>query len=286
MRPLRASAVVLLAGLWLPTFCGCTKNPFGEDDISSGSRQVRGSVQVADAQSSEGVYVWLEGFDLGTHSDASGRFQITLPPTASQGGSGAVSGIFDLYFYLANYQLATAQVVTRNGAFVYSSGDINRNGELKDTKVLHRFLRISTKVEPAVVSENYPGTITNVQVTLTAAVDSVTVVFPRSVGSTLGAVLVRHIGTQQVFIYESFPNVTTSEVATVGRAARSWSMSLNRFARPLPAADYEVFPYLLVRHEVIPGGLIASLGTRVEELGPNYLKIPFRREGGEFTVTP
>ncbi len=47
-------------------YLGCTGNPIGSDEISSGKRQMKGIVQLENGHSPEGVYVWMEGFDLNT----------------------------------------------------------------------------------------------------------------------------------------------------------------------------------------------------------------------------
>ena len=52
----------------------------------------------------------------------------------------------------------------------------------------------------------------------------------------------------------------------------------------LPKGEYEVIPYLLI-NQSLPEGLLESLGENVEELGPNYLKMPILRETGRFVLT-
>ena len=268
------------------SFYRCTSNPFGGDDqISSGNAKIHGALQLNDNASPAGVCVWLEGFDISSYTNTSGNFEMTLPPPSSQGSTGGVSGVFSLYFYLANYKLESAQVVTRNGAFVYSSGDIGANGEVIGPQVLTKFLRIKTAVTPASVPVNFPSSI-NVQVTLEAIDDSVTVVFPKSVGGVLGGVLLKPTGSEQVFVVQALPGVVSNDITIVGKTrphTRGMNFSLQQ--TPLPPAAYQVVPYLLVRHEAIPSRLIASLGANVEALGPNYLNIPFQREGGQFTVS-
>lgn len=277
----------LLAFL-LAAFCifyGCTSNPFGDDKISEEKRNVSGTIKLADQTSAKDVYVWLAGFNLGAYTDEQGQFQLTLPPKGGQGTPGGVSGVFNLYPYLANYHLDSAVTVIQNGLFVYSRGDINKDGKLAASKVLRRFLRISTVVSPTVVSKNFSGNI-GVTVTLEALDDSATVIFPRSVGGLLGAVLFKRIGAEEVFVFEFSPGANTRDITIVGRAPKSRVMLFNLLQVPLPPGQYEVIPYLLVRHQALPKGLMESLAANVETLGPDYLKLPFRREGGLFEVTP
>lgn len=266
----------------LSRFSGCTWNPFGKDDISEGHRQISGSVQLYDGSSPEGTYVWLEGFNVGEYTDGTGQFKLTLPAKSSHGASGGVSGIYSIYFYLANYQLDSAQVVIQEGEFVYSRGDINKEGKLYAPKVMRRFLRINTSAVPSSVSANYTGNI-EVKVTLTAT-DSASVVLPKSMGGMLGAVLLKKSDSYDVFIFTSAPFIETREVILVGRTPRTIGMTFNIITRSLTQGQYEVVPYLLIAHEAIPEDLMESLGPDVEELSPNYLNIPFRREGGQFEI--
>lgn len=274
----------LFATLALLCTEGCIENPFGDDKISGGTRSVRGQVQLNNNASAEGAYVWLEGFNLGTRVNAHNEFTLILPPAASQ-GSGGAGGAFQMYFFLANYELASTSVVTRNGAFVYNQGDINKNGELANAKVLTRFLRVSTQVTPASVPENYNGNI-SVETTFEASIDTATVVFPNTIAGLLGAVLVRRVGTSQIYTYQAVPGANGVETQRITRAPAKRGMTMNFTTTPLPAGDYEVIPYFLIRHQNVPALLLASLGGGVEQLGPSYLDLPVKREGGQFKVVP
>ena len=280
MRKVLKYTNLLIVVLVLLILSGCTWNPFGEDEISSGYRKISGNVQLNDGSNPDNVYVWLEGFNVGTYTDGTGQFSLTLPHS----GTSNLSGVYKLYFYVANYELDYAQVVVQNGEFVYSRGDINKQGQLGLPKILRRFMRIETSVNPASVTQNYTENI-DVMVTLTATTDSATVIIPKSIGGSLGAVLIRKIGSQEVFIHEYSPYSGMDYHILVGqRQPQVISMIFNLILKPLLPGDYEVIPYLLMAHESIPGDLIETLGSNVKALSQNYLKIPFKRKGGLFEV--
>jgi hypothetical protein len=263
---------------------GCTRNPFGGDDVSSGHREISGVVQLHDGSSPEGVYVWLEGLDVGTYTNEKGEFTISLPAKSGQGPSSGLNGVFNVYYYLANYDLDSTQVVVRDGEFLYSRGDINKDGGLTAPKVLTRFLRITTLVEPSKAPATYSDRI-EVQVTLEAAsADSATVIVPRSIGGLLGAILVKRTDSQEVFVYEAVPGAQGNLIVQVGASPRTLRMTFNFTLVPLPPGTYEVVPYLLIAHQTIPRTLMQSIGSNVEILGPGYLNIPFRRQGGSLEV--
>lgn len=283
-NPRRTPALtLLLTGIFAATHFGCTENPFSNDKVSGGSRQVSGAVQLGDGQSAEGVYVWLDGFNLGSRADGAGRFQLTLPPRSSQGGD--INGVFNLYFYSANYRLAASEVVVRSGEFAYDKGDINKNGELARAPVLAKFLRIVTAVSPATISSSALDRVfVTVKLEPTTA-DTVTVAFPGLFSDGLAKALLKKSGSNDVILlYSNEFGFATSDLQVVNAGGFSRTIAFNLRGASIPPGDYEVIPYLLIKHEAIPPRLIAGLGGNAEAFGKDYLRIPFRREGGSLRV--
>lgn len=272
-------------GAVLFMFCGCTSNPFGGNDIAEEKRQISGVVQLGDQGSPKDVHVWMAGFNIATRTNDQGQFQLTLPPKGSQGTPNGVSGFYNVYSFLANYRLDSAQTVIQNGAFVYAKGDINKDGKVASSRILRRFLRISTIVSPSSVPQSFAGRI-GVSVTLEATIDSCTVIFPNSLGDLLGAVLFRRVGTEDISIFQTTPGIEVRDIELIGRAPKERTTVFNLVQVPLSPGQYEAIPFLLIRHERLPKDLLPSLSTSVEKLGPDYVKLPIRREGGLFQVTP
>lgn len=264
----------------------CTKNPFGSDEITSGNREINGKVALNDGFNAEGVYIWLEGFDIGIRSDTNGEFKVALPPPAAQGTPSGVTGSFNLYFYLANYGLKSTTVVTRDGEFLFSQGEINKDGELNQPKELEKFLDINTVVEPTFISTSYSGVI-SVDIHLaTPPNDSATVVFPTSFGRPLGTIILKNLNTEQLFLFRSSkgdPNRPAHIIGSVEQIIEK-DFDIGGIAGQLPVGQYEVVPHLLIRHEQIPTELLRSLGQNFLEPGADYLNIPMRRLGGRLEV--
>jgi hypothetical protein len=281
----RTKKLFPLAAAAFTLFYSCTSNPFGDNEISAEKRKISGVVQLADQSSAKDIVVWMAGFNISTRTDESGRFEMTLPPKGSQGAAGGLSGIFNIYFFVANYLLDSAQVVVQDGAFLYGRGDVNKDGKLSAPRSLRRFLRISTALLPPSVENSFASRI-GANVTLQAIIDTATVIFPRSVGGFLGAVFFRRVGTEDLIIYEPVAGANTRDMALVGRNSASRLIVFTLQQLSLPPGQYEVIPYLLIRHQSLPPGLLTSLGANVEGLSPAYLNLPFRREGGQFEVRP
>jgi hypothetical protein len=275
-------SALLAAGLTGFAFTGCTSNPFGEDDIGSGKRAVSGKVLLNDGSTAEGIYIWLETFNIGTRAGNTGQFTLSLPPPSAQGGGGGVDGAFSLYFYVANYQLERAQVATRGGEFIFDKGDINAKGELKATKSLKKTLQIQTQVAPSVVPSNYQQRI-GVQLTLQATVDSVTVRIP-SVGGLLNSIFFRNILTGEVFEHQAVYNAPYENLL-IGTAPQSRFLAFTLGQIPsMTVGTYEVLPYLLLAHDAVPPELMTSIAPDANSFGPGYLKLPFRRDAGKLQI--
>lgn len=256
---------------------GCTGNPIGADEIQAGNRTISGQIRLFDNDNPEGVYVWLEGVNLGATANADGGFQLQLPADLNSSSLASTNNFLRLYFYMANYELLEKLVVIRNGTFVYDRADLNKSGQLTPPLSLKRFLRIKTEISPTSVISNYAGILT-ATVIVDSPNDSATVLLPKAMGGLLGAILLKKVDSHQVFIYESVPGLESVEKMLVGRSPQSRVMTFGIAQRPLPVGQYEVIPYLLIAHEKVPAALLSSLARNVTELTPNYLKIPFRRE--------
>lgn len=282
MKPLRRCRRIAALCAVLVLILGCTEGPFDNKGIEPQSLSIRGEVELSDLTSPDGVYIWLEGANIATHTDAQGHFQITLPPPLA--APAYANGAYNLYFYLANYELGSARVAVQNGAFLYAYGDITIDGDLNGRKLMHKLLHVNTAVLPAFVSSTFEGPV-QVQLTLKAVLDSVTVVFPKMVGGLLGGILLQRMETEEIFVDIPDIGARTRSVQRIGPEPRTYVMVFNLARGALPVGHYEIIPYFLIEQDNMPPGLMASLGPNVHEIGPEFLKIPIKREGGRFVIS-
>ena len=266
--------------LFLPLLA-CTQSPFGARQALRSEDTLRGRAKLKDRGPHDGIYVWMEKANLGTFTDADGKFVLRLSPDAHA----ALNGTDRLFFYVANYDVATVSVLLRAGQFVYGQGDVDEQGVLRKVVMLNKLLHIRTLVVPKWAHGRFRGPI-NVLTTLQATHDTVRVAFPGSVGGLLGGILFRNVKTNQVYPGVYDPGAKGKLIDLIGLQPRSRRLifQLHRLEFRLPVGQYEVIPYLLVLQPEVPPALIQSLGENVQELGPDYLKIPFRRQGGDFRI--
>jgi hypothetical protein len=263
-------------------FLACEESPFNGDISSPLNHEIRGRIALSDADNPEGIYVWMEDTPLSTTTNREGNFVLSLPPSAT-GSAVYASGVFNLYFYVANYKLISTPVTVVDGKFLYSRGEVNGNGELIGTLFMEKLLNITTAVDPAVVTSEYSAAI-NVLVTLRALRDSVDVVFPKLVGGELGAILFRNLETGGIIADGPEINSGISLIKRIGNEAETFSFSFDLKRGILPVGRYEIIPYFFIEQTRMPEGLLPSISQKSEELGPDFLKIPFRRHGGLFAI--
>ena len=279
VTPLFFSSVIL---------SGCTDNPLFSDNKISGG-EISGRVELSDGSMADGVYVWLDGFDIGTYTDTIGDFGLTLPSAAIQGGGGGVSGDRYLYFYVANYILDSSRVVLLDGKLANGQGEINEKGELLRTKRLTKLLHVETTVSPSTISVRGDYRI-ELEITLQAQlglqVIAVLLKADNRSESVLPALFIRRtdsdenvrkivdIGTQYVNHIEIL-DVTPVRL----------EMAFEIGAGELPPGDYEFIPYIRIKWNMAPAELINNFGSNVEKYDLDYLNLPFKREGGEFRIT-
>jgi hypothetical protein len=284
MRGQKAFIVCSAALFCVTLFHACTESPF-DGTVAPSPTKITGQVDLLDTLNDDkGVYVWLSGLNIGTYSDTTGAFSLELPKNVSKD----LNGTFTLYFYVANYNLNTAEILIRNGQFLYGFGALTAQGRIKDTIRMFKILDIKTIVDPPIVRRGYAGPI-DMLVTLQATVDSVAVIFPKSVGGLVGGIFFRNLQTGQIFIDIPDVGADTRETVMIGREPRSrrqiFQLDGTNFRELfLPVGRYHVIPFFFVAHENLPRELLLSLGEHVEEPTTDYLKIPFRRQEGQFQV--
>jgi len=177
-------------------------------------------------------------------------------------------------------------LVTRNGEFIYSQGEINKYGELSNPKVLENYLDINIIIEPTTISSTYSSVI-SVNIHLKTVLNEMaTVIFPSSPGRPLGTVILRNSNTGELFLFQSIKGDPVSNSYSIGHSERviEQEIDIGGTGGVLPAGQYEVIPHMLIENKNLPNGLLNSLGQNIDKPGNDYLNIPILRKGGRFEV--
>ncbi|MCH8956691.1 hypothetical protein IIA28_15435 [candidate division KSB1 bacterium] len=274
-------------------FSGCTENILDSQPILASKNQITGTVKLNARQNAEGIYVWLEGLNIGQMTDENGEFKLEIPQFLLQEYQSRLTGVFNLYYYSANFNLESTQLFFRNGSLASHQDVISGDGELRKPQVVLQNLRIKTLVVPESVSSaevvqgelRRQSIVVILKVTLQALLGPLTIKFPTAVGNLISPVIFRNVNTDEVVILESrIAGLSVGDVLTLREGPVSRYLIIELLSHQLSKGEYEVIPYLLI-DQSLPQGLLESLGENVEELGPNYLKMPILRETSRFVLT-
>jgi len=266
----------------------CTENPFaGDDKINRVNRTISGQVRLNDSSSPAETWVWLETLNLGTRSEADGTFKLTLPSASAQPGGG-LTGEFTLYFYRANYRLATRKIFLRTGTIEPDTGGLDSKGRIIEEILLTKLITLGTRVVPASIPAN-ADTSLFVYLDLQGLVSSTSCGLPTIVMNQ--AVLLNGFLLQS----EARPEIVHTVVPYPEH-----SRPLNYIPAPLEevsygcdyavragmlaAGRYTVIPYVLIRQSALPEELLGSLGPAPESFDARYLALPFTRSCATLVV--
>lgn len=279
-------AKIVVSCFLLMFILNCTENPFFKDDPIQGN-SIEGRVTLSDGESPDNVFIWMEDWNVGTFTNSEGKFKLTL---SGSGQSGMGNGYSKLYLYVNNYYTDSAKVLFANGNLRYGEGDVNDNGELKSTRKLEKYLEIAIDVEPAVISTNYEGDI-KFTTTLKSYPDSTRICtkFSNPLVITSAFITPKNAATEVTQeidnggkIYASIPvyhKIKDTEYK------RQFTMTVPYDATKLPPGEYRFVPFVYATEYRIPGTLSYLLGENLLSPHADFLKLPMKRSGGEFTVT-
>ena len=286
---------VLLSSL-LIIMVGCTHNPFDSSEkVSPKGNKITGQVELSDRVSPDGVYIWLEKLNIGTWTDADGKFELIIPPPISQHGGG-VSGDLTLYFYVANYELETALVAFFNGKVLYSHGDVNDRGEIRTKIILTKILDIKINVDPAEFPQqpildsltNIESELIRVQLTLRTISGSTQIRCSQDELGPLAVVFLQRVDPDEDFAemikIKGPATIIILAKRSIGIVPQQWEASFWLEVGHLARGNYKIIPYFAVIQESVPDELFESLGENVTLPILNYLNLPMQRDGGSFRI--
>jgi hypothetical protein len=266
----------------------CTNNPFSSSKINPPDKQtIQGTVKLSDNTGPDSIFIWLEGVKLSTFTDESGKFKLQLPPPETQPGSG-INGIYRLFYYVANYEIQTSVFEIIGGNFVFGQGELDDEGNIRETIILNKLIDIKTVIQPSVIREIDSMRLT-ISVFIDPYVNSVEITVPKNTDGWLQAMIFRKIDAplSQAVLYGSDQCSMTEVLLQPARwemGVKAWWLS-PRLYRTLEPGEYEVIPYLRIIQDELPDALIKGIGEDADKFHYHYLKIPIKQEVGHLTVT-
>jgi hypothetical protein len=263
----------------------CTSNPFW-DDSGTIEMKITGKVITENNQTNVPVSVWLETFDLYTTTDSVGYFSISI--NNSQTSYGSMNGPVNLYLYIHNYELDSVTVYFTNGMFSKEQTDFSEDGELLNSVEMKKILSGEVILhfnKNSIQTRDTLRVSFNLETHSAVSIDTYKYIlqedgsdfhsglFFRSLTDNETVTIYRFTGTNQ------FGNSVDDQLRNLAyekNESITWTYYLLSDSLILSSGDYEVLPYLLIRHDQIPIGLIdAHGGDSVLTLSAYFLDLPF-----------
>lgn len=259
------------------TIVAC-RNPLFEDKIFGGRTTITGHIRLSGESSFENIFVYLDGLDIGTWTDAKGEFTLRLPPNFTAGTS--LNGIYDLYGYVANFMVKPNPIAIRDGQFVYGDKSLDSKGLLSPTPLIRKMLEVTTHL-----SRGYKGdsSIMSVVVHLYSIGEKVSVVLPNATYEFLGGVIIRNLTTGEV-ITRTVPTAGFGQLleVTIDSVGRDFYFLFS--LEGLPMGEYEVIPHVLPNYNELARKIANCIGIDPTRLSADFLKWPVRYQSGRFTL--
>ncbi len=260
-------------------FFACTTNPFFEDKIKSYDKQnIKGNVVLQGEKNNAGIVVYLEEFEIFTKTDRNGDFKITIPQAYTQSGTG-ITGLFKIYYYVANYKLQQSTVFINRGEFVFGEAALTDEGVIRDRLILQKLLDIRTDVNPLKIKNNFTGMV-KVEVFIRNRVDSVIVFTHLSKTKELSSIYLTSNDTVHLI------NKASNLVSVVIDTPRVWNMYVDWriHGKPILPDNYKVIPFISVYQYEIPEKLLDYFNAGTIRFTKDFLSIPYRRKSGKLEV--
>ena len=263
----------------------CTSNPFW-DDSGTIEMKITGKVITENNQTNVPVSVWLETFDLYTTTDSVGYFSISI--NNSQTSYGSMNGPVNLYLYIHNYELDSVTVYFTNGMFSKEQTDFSEEGELLNPMELKKILSGEVKLhfnENSIQNRDTLRVSFNLETHSAVSIDTYKYILQwdgSDFHSGLFFRLLTDNGTVTIYRFngtDQFGNDVEDQLRNLSyeeNESITWTYYLLSDNIELSSGDYEVLPYLLIRHDKIPDGLIEALGgDSVLTFSEHFLNLPF-----------
>ena len=182
---------------------------------------------------------------------------------------------------MANYKLLKAQIFLKDGEFVYSEGDLDKNGHL--TKTLSKLFDVHTDISPKQANNLDTLTVT-ITTTITAKSNPVQIILTNANASLIGGVYRKNMDTGEISFYGLSSGTTRPYYATVDADGKKWEYWINLRRIRFDVGTYEFIPHILPNNDQIPDGLYESMGIDPFTFTTDYLQIPFIRKSEQFKM--
>lgn len=281
-----------------PANNSCTYNPFTHNDQIT-ENKIDGEVKLSDGTSPDSIFIWLEGFNIGTYTNQNGQFSLTLPPAEIQGLGTGYNGTFNLYYYLANYKMLLQPLSFVNGELNVNQEVISNDGKLHKIKILPKLLSIKTSISPSSIQFGQDTTLT-VTAKLTSYDEYLRVeslrkpIYISGIPAIRTGLIFKPIDSpaDSTIYYDYFDSFFHFD-SLLAYQTITFNYEFDSNLINFSPGSYHVYPYLKIiqpngssEQEDVPEKLLDQIAPQIKVKGLYYRRLPMKRTDAVFTVNP
>ena len=273
----------------------CEENPFSsKSEIPH--RTIKGFVNLDGIEAypkgnHSGVFVWAHELGLKTLTGADGSFQLELPAASTPSGGGIADGDYAIYFFMANYKIASIQITFAGGEILNDDRVIKINGELRKIISIDRMVQIHTSIEPSTIPATFED---DIKVEIKATPDR-SDIFIYLLGieaarqpTVYSGLLIKDISSDKL-VYSFNPDTAGTIKRFIEQPFREFLINFkvvdDSLSPVLSPGSYEAIPYLIIEsNEDPPSHLLDALESGYDDFSEKYFDYPIYRTGGKFTI--
>lgn len=270
IRKFNVLIIVFVVSLVVQT---CTENPLFKEKINTVDRKsINGRVTLQDSDNNSNIIVYLDGLDKITVTDNDGNFEIELSEGEVQSNDN-LTGLFKIYYYVANYKYEYSIVFINKGTFVYDLYNLDAKGKINKTISLKKIIDIETSISENSIAFNYKEDIF-INMVLTNYMDSVSVTSNMIKENQFASVILKSENDEILINAGVFYSVTS-----IIKSTQTWFMILNweQYGDPRKTGEFEIIPYIQINQEGLPDRLLRKIGKESTSFSTDFLKLPIRR---------
>jgi len=256
----------------------CTSNPFWNDGVKL-EENLTGKIVLENMNSNTRTFVWLEGYDIHTQTNAQGEFNIVLNDFSDN-----ISGPLNIYFFIHNYLLDSVTVNFTNGRLSSNQSQIDSDGNLLETVYLKKILSCSSmhQTDLNILESEKPSIEYTISAHKPATISIYKFLMGDSINSNSG--LIFHNLSDGSIVLHRFSKVNGDgfliqdqffHLSTEISEELIWTYLIDPDQLSLFSGEYDVYPYFKIEHSYLPMGLVDALGGPILfEFNEQYLSLP------------
>jgi len=253
-------------------FCGCTSNPFWEDQPTK-KLNISGTVTLEDRETDVPVYVWIEDIGVSGYTDADSKFSMDI--SGLETGDGSFTGDVRVFYYVHNYLAQHSILNITGGRLSSSQTDFDQDGILREPVVLDKLASFDLNCDNSWNRAAGDSLRVNLEISIMGH-DIGIVSNVKSIDHDYIPSGVMFYLSPQEEIYFDQDNIDHLKQYDLGSGSSiTWTFTIGPDDLTAPAGDYYIRPWFMILQDQVPEDLFQSLSIEnLETISRDHLILP------------